>query len=122
MPLITTIEELKLFNAPANLGIVEDTFLPCFAHVEETVLRPELGKLQYKELLESYNASIKTPPTGLSGRLKSLLAETRKVIAPLGILHYKNSILSQISDAGSVERSTEAAQPVRMWVNSLQTD
>ena len=45
----------------------------------------------------------------------------RKVLAPLGILHYKNSVLTQISDGGAQERNTDAANPVRMWVNNLQS-
>lgn len=123
MPLISKIEELKLFAAPANLGTIEETFLPCLAHVEETYLLPELGRIQYETLLTAYENSVRdVNQVALSAKYAALLKECRKVLAPLGMLHYKNSTLSQISDAGSVEKATDSGYAVRLWVTNLQND
>lgn len=122
MPLITKIEELKTYNAPANLGVEESTMLPAFRHIESTFILPELGQEQYDALLAAYEASLPPTNTAMSNALADLLDAVRKALAPLGILHYKNSVIQQISDAGSVERAGDNAIPVRMWVNNLQSE
>lgn len=120
MPLITTIQELKEVSAPANLGIEITTLSPSLEHIERTVLIPEIGRVLYDTLKAAYVASLAPTNTALPAELAALLPHCRRVIAPLAMVHYKNSVLSGISDAGATEKSLENSIPVRMWVNSLQ--
>jgi hypothetical protein len=122
MPLFTTIEELKPYGAPANLAIEMATFYPSCRHIEETILVTEIGRPLYKDLLAAYNASITNTPTPLPEPFVALIHEVRKALAPLAMLHYKNSVMVQMSEAGAVEKSGENAMNVRLWVNSLHTE
>lgn len=123
MPLITKIEELKEYNAPANLGIAMDSFFPSCKFIEKKILKPVIGTDLYDVLTDAYEASIlESSPVELTEPMADLLAEVRAMLAPLSILHYKHSTLSILSDAGSTERSLEKGEPVRMWVNNLQSD
>lgn len=122
MPLFTTIAELKEYNASANLGIDVDTIKPSYNHVENSVIIPELGQAQYDALLASYIASLPNLGPPMSAPLAALLVAVRKVIAPLAMLHYKNAVIQQLSDAGALEKASENGSPARMWVNNLQSE
>lgn len=122
MPLIKEIADLKEFSAPINAGVDFDTFLPSCKHIEKKVIRPAIGADLYDTLLEAYELSIAQIPTEMPEALKNLLPEVRAVLAPLATLHYKHSVIAGISDAGMVEKSIEQAAPVRLWVNSLQSE
>ena len=122
MSLITTIEEMKTYCAAASLAADEDNFQTSVQHVEEMYLVPEIGQELYDELTEAYNESIDPSPTALTAEEAALLAACRKVVAPLAMVHYKNSVIAQISEAGAVEKNAESGSQVRMWVNKLQTE
>lgn len=122
MSLITTIEEMKTYCAAASLAADEDNFQTSVQHVEEMYLVPEIGQELYDELTEAYSESLAPTPTALSSAEEALLAACRKVVAPLAMVHYKNSVIAQISEAGAVEKNAESGSQVRLWVNNLQTD
>ncbi len=122
MSLITTIEEMKTYCAAASLAADEDNFQTSVQHVEEMYLVPEIGQELYDEITEAYNESIDPSPTVLTTEQAALLAACRKVVAPLAMVHYKNSVIAQISEAGAVEKNAESGSQVRLWVNKLQTD
>lgn len=123
MALITTIEELKDYNTPANLGIDMITFLPSVNTTERNYLIPEIGKELYATLTNAYEDSIAPVPSGLlTAELEELLEYCRRVVAPLAMVHYKAMIMAQVSDGGAQEKALEGSMPVRMWVANLQTE
>ena len=122
MALITTIEELKEFSPAASLSIKHSSVLPSYTHVESYNIVPIIGKAQYDSLHAAYLLSIAPVPTPLTAAEAKLLSQVRKVLVPFSISHYRTTLLSRTSEAGSFELTPENSTPVRMWVNSLQTN
>lgn len=121
MSVITTIQELKLYSAQANLGTKMDSFKPSCNYIYDTVIAPELGNALANSLKAAYLEYIENN-TAMSDALSKLLPEVRKALAPLALLHYKAQVIAQLSDAGVTEKAADQGVQARMWVLNLQNE
>lgn len=126
MALFSNIAELKKYNASINAGVIFETILPVINFVEDSEIVPLIGPAMYEALHDAYAATLDEDSDEVAeledAALAALLDKVRKVLTPLCVLQYKNSIVAQISDAGAVEKSAEAGDPVRMWVSNLHSE
>ena len=117
MALITNIEtELKPYCTGTSLGIKINSIAPSIEYVERMFIKPELGKEQYLELVDAYDAGIDTATAALQALHKEVLL----ALAPLAAWHYAGAMVAQLTDAGQQETGGENSSGARLWVSNLQ--
>lgn len=122
MPLFQNIANVNQHAGGINSTLTFESLSPSLTAVEQNLLKKEIGSDMYNTLLVAYEASIDPSPTALPAELGELLPYARAVVVPFALIHFKETSLAQINQTGAAEKTTERAEPVRMWVNNLQTE
>lgn len=113
--LFKTLADIKPFSSAVNNAVNIDNVQSDLEAAQEKYLLPELGEELYQLLISEYQANTMSPA------ITAMLPYARKVVAPLGLVNYKNTILARISESGTLEINGQNAEVVRKWVNDIQT-
>ncbi len=122
MPLFNTIADVNKYAGGVNSSLTFESLKPSLNSTERNMLLPELGEEMYNVVLDAYEASIAPSPTALPAEIELLLGYARAVVVPFALLHFKELAIVQINETGAKEKTPQNADPVRMWVNNLQTE
>lgn len=111
MAIITKNEELKEFVV-VEKELTKTVFLPFVNNAQEKYLLRILGDNLLSELETAYADSINPTPTVLSPKMKNLLYEARKVVAPLAMYSYLAHANVRLSNNGAQKTVSENYEAV----------